>query len=170
MPTATPTSPAPGRTAPALARSTRAARAWRCSGRFACRASAVTEASRTKCLHRENVKSRRIFDENAAARAFIRRPLGQQIKEHGVVRLFIFLLGRVRPIACPHHPVRRSFDVRLRNFARIRIAWRANFLILVRTRQLDPGPALVDQFANDSERGMIRARWMRDAAHVIEYD
>ena len=49
-------------------------------------------------LLRETVKGRRILDENALARSFIRRPLGQQIKEHRVVRFFILFLGRVRPI------------------------------------------------------------------------
>ena len=104
------------------------------------------------------------------ARDFVWRPIGQQIKEHGVVCFFIFFLSRVRPIACPYHPLRRSFDVRLRDLARIRIGWRSNFRILVCARELDPGTALVDQLANDSERGMIRGRWVRNAAHVIEYD
>src|SRR5438067_1146153 len=119
-------------------------------------------------LLRETVKRRRILDENALARGVVRHPFGQQVKEHGVIRFLVFFLGRMRPIARPHHPLRRCLGVCLRELARIRIAWRADFRILVRAREFDPGPALVDQFANDSERGMIGACGLRNAAQVIK--
>src|SRR5436190_14144298 len=128
----------------------------------------LTGRSLCSRLLRESVKSRRILDENALARGVVRHPFGQQVKEHGVIRFLVFFLGRMRPIARPHHPLRRCLGVCLRKLARIRVAWRADFRILVRARELDPGPALVDQFANDSERGMIGACGLRNAAQVIK--
>ena len=55
-------------------------------------------------LLRETVKSRRILDENALARDFIRHPLGQQIKEQRAIACYRLMLtcrpdaGRLRAI------------------------------------------------------------------------
>ena len=71
----------------------------------------------------EAVKLRRIVDQDAMPRPLVRRPVGQQIEQHGVVGLV--LLGRMRPVAAPHHPLRRKLDIRPRHIARRGVVRRA---------------------------------------------
>src|SRR6476646_3142713 len=60
-----------------------------------------------------------IGDEDATARRLVGRPFGQKVEQHGVVRLF--LLGRVRPVAAPYHPLGRGLDEGLGDLGHIGI-------------------------------------------------
>ena len=49
----------------------------------------------------EPVERRRIVDQDAIADRFVRRPIGQEVEQGGVVGLGIRLFGRVGPVAAP---------------------------------------------------------------------
>src|SRR4029079_1496921 len=57
----------------------------------------------TTCLA-EAVELRRVVDQDPPPRRFVRRPFAEQVEQDRIVRLV--LLGRMRPVAAPHHPFR----------------------------------------------------------------
>jgi hypothetical protein len=72
----------------------------------------------------EALEAFRILDQNAMARALSRRPLGNEVEQHRVVRLVVEAKIRVRPIAAPYQTFGRGFDLGLRDFGDIAIARR----------------------------------------------
>ena len=99
-------------------------------------------------------------------RCRIRRPFRQQVKEDRIVRLF--LLGRMRPIARPHHPLRRGFNVGAGNRHRVGVAGRADLAVLIGAGQLDPGLAFVDELADRPEARIVERVGLCETAEVIE--
>ena len=112
------------------------------------------------------VKLRRVLDQDAVARGVVRRPLAQQVEQHRVVGLFV--LGRMRPVAAPHHALGRGRDIRPRHLAGVRIGRRPAEKI--RAGKLHPGAAAVEHPADDAEGRMVQSLRRRQAAEMIEHD
>ena len=105
-----------------------------------------------------------ILHQDAAADRNVRRPFGEQIEQHGIVRLVVGRLGRMRPVASPQHPLRCCFDIGLSHLGGVRVGGRAHLGVDVGARYFDPRAALVDEPANDLEGWMIGAVRLRQAS------
>src|SRR5215475_10111287 len=75
------------------------------------------------------VKLLRVLHQNSGTRRSVRHPLRQQVEQDCVV--WLFLLGRMRPIACPHHSLGGGFDIGAGNRDRVGITRGAHFAILI---------------------------------------
>ena len=84
----------------------------------------------------EPVERNGIVDQDAIADRLVRRPIGQEIEQNGVVGLGIGLLGRVGPVAGPDQSLRRRLHVSLARpcWCRCRLAIR--FLYPCRRRRV----------------------------------
>ena len=96
-------------------------------------------------------------------------PIGKQIEEQGIVWLCdSSRSGAANRSPTPYAP--EPIHVGLRHLGYIRVSWRANLAVLIGTGQLDPGPAFVDQTADDLKGGVLHAIRLREAPYVIEND
>ena len=97
-----------------------------------------------------------------APRRVVRRPVEQQVEQHGVVRLV--LLGRMRPVAAPHHAVGRVLRRTPARPGRVAIGRRRRPALEIGAGELHPGAALVDQPLHDAERRIAGAGRLRQPA------
>ena len=77
------------------------------------------------------------------------RPVRQQIKKDGIIRLLG--LGDMRPIAAPEHELRRRLHIGTSDGAGVRIVSGIRGCIQISPRQLDPGPTPVEKLQDDGE-------------------
>ena len=78
---------------------------------------------------RESIKGCGVVDQDGRARCRVWRPFRQQVEEDRIVRLF--LLRRMRPVARPHHPLSRGFNVGAGNRHRVGVGRRADLAVLI---------------------------------------
>ena len=91
--------------------------------------------------------------------------VGEQVEQAGIVGLA--LLGRMRPVAAPDHPLGGRRDQGLRDCGRVRVSRRPDLGVEIGAGQLDPGAAGIDQPVDDGEGRVIDASGLRQAAHVV---
>src|SRR5713101_5440975 len=108
-----------------------------------------TRAALRSRRRREAVERGRVLHQDARADRFVRGPFGEQVEQDRVVGFV--LLGRMRPVAGPHHALRRRLDVGACDRHRVRIGGRPDLGVLIGARQLDPGPSPVDELADRLE-------------------
>ena len=77
----------------------------------------------------EPVERHGIVDQDAIADRFVRRPIGQEVEQDGVVRLGIGLFGRVGPVAGPDQSLRRRLHIGLRDLADIGVSSAARLFV-----------------------------------------
>ena len=117
---------------------------------------------------RESIKGCGVVDQDGRARCRVWRPFRQQVEEDRIVRLF--LLRRMRPVARPHHPLRRGFNVGAGNRHRVRVGRRADLAVLIGAGQLDPGLAFIDELVDRLEAGIVERVGLCETAEVIKHD
>src|SRR5579871_1079414 len=96
---------------------------------------------------RKAVELGRVVDENTIERS-LSCPLAEEIQQARIIRLLLSL-GRMRPIAAPDQPLGRGLDVGRGNGAGIGIVGGALLARHIRPREFHPGPAAIEQTAND---------------------
>src|ERR1019366_4317953 len=125
----------------------------------------VSAVKPNSCRLNKIVQRCRVVDENAMAGRLARRPLSEQVEQHSVVWLVCFV--RVRPVAPPYHPLWRGLHICLTDLVHIGVSGWTVLCIVICHRQLDPGSALIDQSANESEGRVFHAHRLGDVAHMI---
>ena len=105
----------------------------------------------------------RIINEDLRLQPEIWCPVGQEIEQHGVVRLTIGRRRRMRPVASPHHALGRELDERACNLAPIGISWRTDLGEDVGAGQLHPGGLGFDQICDDAKEVAAAVEWQREA-------
>jgi hypothetical protein len=91
---------------------------------------------------RKAVQVLRVLDENTPASLLLGRPDGEKVEQQGVVRLLLLVLrSTVRPVAAPHHALRRRLGEGLCDPGRLRVVGRADLAVVIGGGQFDPGAA-----------------------------
>src|SRR3954466_878723 len=116
------------------------------------------------------IELRWVVGEDALARTVVGRPVEQQVEQIGVVGWRWLACGRVRPVARPHHALRRMLHQRLCQPADILVLRRTGLGRLIRRRELHPASPGVDETKQALERLCAYFYWLEKLPRMVDHE